>query len=183
MLFRSVWFNFGLIDKAPIFDQVIQDWDAKMASDPKNEKFTAFEFGLTARSNDGTLAGKLNVYNTGWNDRIATKYVQNDEGDDDIIYLTGINQNHFGIETEFAAQLNDMFRVDVGISYGKWEFTDDATGTYRDSDGADATYNYALKDLPTGDMPQTSLNIGLTASPITGSAVQLTYRFYDRIIK
>ena len=107
-----------------------------MASDPKNEKFTAFEFGLNARSNDGTLAGKLNVYNTGWNDRIATKYVQNDEGDDDIIYLTGINQNHFGIETEFAAQLNDMFRVDVGISYGKWEFTDDATGTYRDSDGS-----------------------------------------------
>jgi len=176
----DVWFNFGLIDKAPIFDQVIQDWDGKMASDPKNEKFTAFEFGLNTRSNDGALAGKINIYNTAWNDRIATKYVQNDEGDDDIIYLTGINQNHFGIETEFAAQLNEMFRLDIGIGYGKWEFTDDATGTYRDSDGSDATYNYALKDLPTGDMPQTSLNLGLSASPVEGSAVQLTYRFYDR---
>ena len=29
-----------------------------MATDPKNEKFTAFEFGLNARSNDGILAGK-----------------------------------------------------------------------------------------------------------------------------
>ena len=38
----------------------------------------------------------------------------------------------------------------------------------------------ALKDLPTGDMPQTSLNIGLSASPVEGSAVQLTYRWYDR---
>jgi len=176
----DVWFNFGLIDKAPIFDQVIQDWDAKMATDPKNEKFTAFEFGLNAKSNDGLLAGKLNVYNTAWNDRIATKYVQNEDGDDDIIYLTGINQNHFGIETEFAAQINEMFRVDIGMGYGKWEFTDDATGTYRNSDGTDATYNYALKDLPTGDMPQTSLNMGLTASPVEGSAVQLTYRWYDR---
>ena len=176
----DVWFNFGLIDKAPIFDQVIQDWDAKMATDPKNEKFTAFEFGLNARSNDGMLAGKLNIYNTGWSDRIATKYVQNDEGDDDIIYLTGINQNHFGIETEFAAQLNDMFRLDIGIGYGKWEFTDDANGTYRDSDGTDATYSYSLKDLPTGDMPQTSFNVGLSAKPVEGSAVQLTYRFYDR---
>ena len=176
----DIWFNFGLIDKAPIFDQVIQDWDAKMATDPKNEKFTAFEFGLNARANDGTLAGKLNVYNTAWNDRIATKYVQNDDGDDDIIYLTGINQNHFGIETEFAAQINEMIRLDIGIGYGKWEFTDDATGTYRDSDGSDASYNYALKDLPTGDMPQTSFNFGLSASPIEGSAVQLTYRFYDR---
>ena len=27
----DVWFNFGLIDKAPI-DQVIQDWDGKMAT-------------------------------------------------------------------------------------------------------------------------------------------------------
>ena len=49
-----------------------------------------------------------------------------------------------------------MFRLDVGMGYGKWEFTDDA-GTHRDSDGTDATYNYALKDLPTGDMPQTLL--------------------------
>ena len=45
----DVWFNFGLIDKAPIFDQVIQDWDAKMSTDPSNEKFVAFEFGLNAR--------------------------------------------------------------------------------------------------------------------------------------
>ena len=176
----DIWFNFGLIDKAPIFDQVIQDWDAKMATDPKNEKFTAFEFGLNARSNDGNLAGKLNVYNTAWNDRIATKYVQNDEGDDDIIYLTGINQNHFGVETEFAAQINEMFRLDIGIGLGKWNFTDDAVGTYRDSDGSDAAYNYALKDLPTGDMPQTSVNFGLTASPVEGSAIQLSYRWYDR---
>jgi hypothetical protein len=176
----DVWFNFGLIDKAPIFDQVIQDWDAKMATDPKNEKFTAFEFGLNTTSNDGSLAGKLNVYNTTWSDRIATKYVQNEEGDDDIIYLTGLNQNHFGIETEFAAKISDMIRVDVGVGIGKWEFTDDASGTYRDSDGSDGTYNYALKDLPAGDMPQTSLNLGLTASPIVGSVIQLTYRWYDR---
>ena len=107
-----------------------------MATDPSNEKFTAFEFGLNARSNDGTLAGKLNVYNTSWNDRIATRTVENENGDEDIIYLTGINQVHTGIESEFAAQINDMFRLDVGLSYGNWRYLDDATGTYRDSDGA-----------------------------------------------
>ena len=42
----DLWFNFGIIDKAPIFDQVIQDWDAKMSTDPINEKFNAFELGL-----------------------------------------------------------------------------------------------------------------------------------------
>ena len=174
----DVWFNFGLIDKAPIFDQVIQDWDAKMSTDPKNEQFIAFEFGLNARSNDGTLAGKLNVYNTSWNDRIQTRTVQNEDGDQDIIYLSGINQVHTGIETEFAFQLNEMFRLDLGTSIGNWRYSDDAEGSFRDSDGSDQTYKYSLKDLRVGDMPQASMNLGITAVPIEGSTVQLTYRRY-----
>jgi iron complex outermembrane receptor protein len=176
----DVWFNFGLIDKAPIFDQVIQDWDAKMSTDPKNEKFVAFEFGLNAKSNDGTLAGKLNIYNTSWNDRIATKYVQNEDGDDDIVYLTGINQVHSGIETEFAAQLNNLLRIDLGLSYGSWRYADDATGTYRDSDGNEQSYGYALKDLKVGDAPQVSVLTGITVTPIDGAVVQISHRHYRR---
>ena len=175
----DVWVNFGLIDKAPIFDQVIQDWDAKMSTDPKNEKFVAFEFGLNTSSNDGRLGGKINVYNTSWSDRIATKYVQNEDGDDDIIYLTGINQVHSGIETEFAAQISDMFRLDIGLSFGSWRYTDDVTGTYRDSDGGEQSYSYSLKDLKVGDMPQASVNFGITAAPVDGSTIQLSYRRYE----
>ena len=175
----DIWFNFGLIDKAPIFDQVIQDWDAKMATDPSNEKFTAFELGLNTRSNDGTMAGKLNFYNTSWNDRIATRTVENEDGDEDIVYLSGINQIHSGIETEFSAQINDMFRLDLGLSYGNWRYSDDATGTYRESDGTDESYSYSLKDLKVGDMPQASINFGLSASLAEGAIVQLSYRYYD----
>ena len=68
-----------------------------MSTDPKNEKFTAFEFGLNTNSNDGTMAGKLNIYSTAWADRIATRTVVNEDGDDDIIYLSGINQAHSGL--------------------------------------------------------------------------------------
>ena len=150
-----------------------------MSTDPINEKFVAFEFGLNARSNDGTLAGKLNIYNTSWNDRIETRTVLNDEGDQDIIYLTGINQVHTGIETEFAAQINDMFRLDLGASFGSWRYIDDATGTYRGNNNTEQTYNYALKDLKVGDAPQASMTFGLTAAPVEGSAIQLTYRRYE----
>ena len=66
-----------MVDKAPIFDQVIQDWDMKMADDPKNEQFISFEVGLNLRSDDGTMAAKVNYYNTTWNDRISKKYVNN----------------------------------------------------------------------------------------------------------
>jgi len=173
----DLWFNFGLIDKAPIFDQVIQDWDAKMSTDPKNEKFTAFEFGINSRSNDGTMAAKFNLYSTTWSDRIATRTVENIDGDEDIIYLSGINQNHTGVEFEFSAQINDMFRLDLGAGLGNWLYTEDATGTYRDSDG-ESSYSYALKDLKVGDMPQANLALGLTASPIEDSKIQLLYRYY-----
>jgi hypothetical protein len=175
----DVWINFGLIDKAPVFDQVIQDWDGRMSANPKNEKFTAFEFGLNASSDDGSLSGKLNVYSTTWNDRIATRTVQNENGDEDILYLTGINQAHLGVETEFAAQISNFLRLDIGASIGNWKYNDDATGTYRNSDGTDESYSYALKGLRVGDMPQFGLNFGLTASPVEGAAVQLTYRYYD----
>ena len=173
----DVWVNFGLIDKAPIFDQVIQDWDGKMSTDPSNEKFSAFELGFNLTSNDGTLASKLNVYSTTWTDRIATRYVQNEDGDDDIIYMTGINQNHTGIEVEIAGQISEMFRLDLGAGIGNWVFTDDATGTYRDGD-TDNSYSYALKDLKVGDMPQASVMAALTVAPLEGTKIQAMYRFY-----
>ena len=174
----DIWLNFGLIDKAPVFDQVIQDYDAKMSTDPSNEQFVAFEFGINSSSNDGTMAAKFNLYSTTWSDRIATRTVQNVDGDDDIIYLTGINQNHTGVEIEFSAQINEMFRVDIGAGLGNWLYTDDATGTYRDNDGSEASYSYALKDLKVGDMPQASLALGLTVSPVEDSKIQLLYRAY-----
>ena len=173
----DIWFNFGLIDKAPIFDQVIQDWDGKMSTDPLNEKFTAFEFGLNNRSNDGSLASKLNFYSTTWADRVATKYIQNEEGDDDIVYLTGIQQSHTGVEFELSSQLNEMFRLDIGVSLGNWVYTDDATGTYRDGT-EDKTYGYSIKDLKVGDMPQAGMNLGLTVTPVEGAKVQALYRYY-----
>ena len=71
-----------------------------------------------------------------------------------------------------------MFRVDVGVGLGNWLYTEDATGTYRDSDGSDASYSYALKDLKVGDMPQANLALGITASPVEDSKVQLLYRYY-----
>ena len=175
----DLWFNFGLIDKAPVFDQVIQDWTGTMATDPANEKFTAFELGLNLSSNDGTMASKINFYSTQWDDRIQTKSVQDqgDSTDDIIVYLSGISQAHSGVELELAAQLNSMFRLDVGLGLGNWRFTDDASGTYRD--GSDeVTYSYALKDLPVGDMPQTNLLLGLTVKPVEGATVQILHKTY-----
>ena len=175
----DVWFNFGFIDKAPTFDQVIQDWDAKMATDPTNEKFTAFELGFNFSSNDGTMASKLNIFSTTWTDRVQTKTAQDqgDSTDDVIIYLSGINQSHTGVEVEMAMQLHEMVRMDIAAGFGNYIFTDDATGTYRDG-GEEETYGYSLKDLKVGDMPQTTFSLGTTITPLEGLTLQVMYRHY-----
>ena len=174
----QLWFNFGIIDKAPIFDQVIQDWDAKMATDPTNEKFNAFEFGINLNSNDGSMASKLNLYSTQWSDRIQTRTINDPESSDQtIVYLSGINQAHSGVEIEIAARVHEMVRMDIGLGLGNWRFTGDATGTYRDGD-SDNQYSYALKDLPVGDMPQTNLVFGFTVTPVEGATVQILHKSY-----
>ena len=151
-----------------------------MATDPQNESFTAFEIGLDFFSNDGSMAGALNFYSTQWNDRVQTKNVQDqgDSSDDIIVYLTGIDQSHSGIEAELSAQINDMVRLDFGLGYGKWIFTDDASGSYRDGD-VDQNYSYALKDLRVGDMPQTNFIFGATITPLEGLKLNVLSRTYE----
>ncbi|GIS72890.1 MAG: hypothetical protein CM1200mP10_24670 [Candidatus Neomarinimicrobiota bacterium] len=102
----KVFGNFGNVQKVPILDNVIDDGDGTIASDPSNEVFVSFEVGLNLRSDDGTMAGKINYYNTSWNDRNLVKSVttgQGSSGDTDLIYLTGVNQKHSGIEVEGQA--------------------------------------------------------------------------------
>jgi hypothetical protein len=177
----DVWVNFGLIDKAPIMDQVLyeDDGDVFYSPDAKNEKFNAFELGFNFNSNDGTMAAKLNLYNTSWNDRILTRSVPGIEegGDDNLLFLSGVNQVHSGIEFEFSAQLNPMFRLDLAGSLGNWEFTDDAEGSYRNN-GSDESFIYSLKGLKVGDSPQANLVVGLTVNPVEGASIQALYRYY-----
>ena len=57
-------------------------------------------------------------------------------------------------------------------------YTDDATGTYRNSDGEDESYSYSIKDLKVGDSPQASISAGLTVAPVEDAQIQLLYNFY-----
>ena len=72
-----------------------------------------------------------------------------------------------------------MIRLDAGVSLGNWRYVDDAEGTYRDSDGTDQAYSYALKDLKVGDMPKRSLSLESQHLLLMIQTIQLSYRFYD----
>ena len=176
----SLFGNFGLVEKPPILDNVI-DEDGNKANDITNENFTSTEFGVNYRT--GNMALKANYYMTDWNDRNLTRNVQTGEGssgDTEIVYLTGVNQNHSGLEVEASMQLIDMLRVDAAVGVGKWQFLDDANGELKDADNElIGTYNYALKDLYVGDSPQTSMALGLTLTPMAGLSIQSLLNYYD----
>ena len=184
----SFFGNFGIVEKPPIMDNVIY-FDGTVASDPANEKFQSLEAGVNFSS--GIFAAKASYYNTDWKDRNLTKAVssgQGSSGDTDVIFLSGVNQNHSGIEIEAQAQLISMLRLDAAISIGDWKFVGDASGQYQEDEfneegqviGQITTpYDYALNDLKVGDMPQTAYVFGVTLTPISGLKAQVLYNMYN----
>jgi len=185
----SAFANFGIVEKPPIMDNVIY-FDGTVASDPSNEKFQSLEAGVNYRA--GNMAVKANYYMTDWKDRNLTKAVtsgQGSSGDTDVIFLTGVNQKHSGLEVEGSMQVHEMVRLDVALSMGTWKFVDDASGNYQEDEineqgqviGQTTTaYNYALKDLFVGDMPQTSYALGATVTPVPGLSIQTLFNMYDK---
>ena len=180
----DVFANFGYVQKPPILDNVIDDIEVTLAEDPSNEKFISGEAGANFRFMNGRLNTKLNAYYTMWRDRTVVRAVtagQGSSGDTDVIFLEGMNQDHLGVEAEIAFQPIDMFRLDAALSYGLWEYADDADGTYKDI-AAQTTeeYTYAVKGLKIGDMPQTIVALGATIFPVDGMNIQAVFNYYDR---
>ena len=184
----SAFANVGYVEKPPILDNVIA-YDGTVSTDPDNEKFISNEIGGEYRSE--SVAVKGSYYNTQWKDRNLTKSVttgQGDSGDTDIIYLTGVNQSHTGVEVESKVALHEMVDLDLAVSIGEWKFDGDANGDYQEMEyneegqviGQMTTeYEYALDGLMVGDMPQTAYAGGLTVKPIKGLSIQGLYKMYD----
>ena len=180
----DVFANFGYVQKPPILDNIIDDIEVSLATDPVNETFVSGEIGANLRLMNGRLNTKLNAYYTMWRDRTVTRNVQSgagSSGDTDVIFLTGMNQDHMGVELEAAFQPIDMFRLDAAISYGMWDYAGDAEGKYKDiSSQTTEDYLYAIDGLEIGDMPQTIVALGASVFPIEGMNVQAVFNYYDR---
>ena len=185
----SIFANYGLVEKPPIMDNVIY-YDGTVASNPANEKFTSLEGGVNY--NAGNMSVKAGYYMTSWKDRNLTKSVttgQGSSGDTDVIFLTGVNQDHSGLELQASMQVIDMLRLDASLGMGTWKFVSDASGEYQEAEfdtlgnvtgQTSTTYEYALKDLYVGDMPQTGMSFGATLTPIAGLSVQALFNYYDK---
>ena len=92
-----------------------------------------------------------------------------------------MDQDHKGVEAELAFQPMGMLRIDAALSYGLWEYVDDAEGTYKNiSEQTTEEYLYSIDELKVGDMPQTIVALGASVFPIKGLTVQGVFNYYDR---
>ena len=177
----SVFGNYGYISKAPIFDNVIDDYSAALADNPKNEIFNAWEIGVNYETPKKDLSLKVNYYNTKWTDRAISRGVQTESGTDAIVFLTGMGESHKGFEFEGFYKPIDFLEIGAVASLGNWTYLNDVSGTYREYDGSTYVteeYNYYIKDLKVGDSPQTQFGGKLTILPISGLRLQFDARYY-----
>jgi iron complex outermembrane receptor protein len=177
----DVFANLGYVSKVPNFDEVISDVDGTLAEDPKNEQFTGIEGGINYRTRSGRINLRGNFYHTVWQNQTATRLGQKADGSEILIYLSGIDSRHTGLELEGSYQPILFLRIDAAASVGNWVYTDDVSGVYKDyddPDNPDVEYNYYIKDIKVGDAPQTQFALGGTVFPVRGLQAQLLFRYY-----
>ncbi|MCB0752442.1 MAG: TonB-dependent receptor, partial [Ignavibacteriae bacterium] len=173
--------NAGYVSKVPIFDQVVDDGTGIVSVDPQNELFTSYEAGWNYRSPDGKVALKTNVYYTLWLDRSNSRGVTNQDGSEGIVFISGLDSKHYGLEVEAALAPIKEARLDLSMSLGNWKYTSDVNAKYRDYSDAnnpDQVYNLYVDGLRVGDQPQTGLAATLTIFPVEGLAVNGVVRHY-----
>ena len=176
----SIYANGGYISKNPIFDFAINDRNGLVYDDPENEKVTTFELGANLYSGNN-FGVQLNAYYTAWEDRTVTRGINNQDGSDGVVFISGLGQNHSGIELNGSWKASNSIRFDFGGSLGNWEYAGDVNATYTDYNAGaaeDKEYNLYLDGLKVGDAPQTSGFVSVTATPIKELSVKLDYRGY-----
>ena len=172
--------NAGYVSKVPIFDAVINDITGDLVENAGNEKFTSFEIGSNSNLLENKLNIKGNIYYTFWKNRTVTdsEYDQV-TGDDGIIVISNMDALHYGVELEAVYRPISLFRIDAAASVGDWKSTNDADALYKDYEGApDSAFTIYVKNLKTGDAPQTQVAIAGSVFPFKGLMAQGVFKYY-----
>ncbi len=181
----SLYGNAGYVSKIPIFDGAIDDINAVLIQNPKNETFMSFEAGTRYRSLDRKLSLDANLYVTQWNDRTGRQFARDFFGEDQhaVVRLEGMDARHMGIEVEGAYQPADFMRFDGALSLGDWKHTDNITGSYRSDDARSDSvleYDFYVKGLYVGDAPQFQAAYAVSLFPAGGLYLQFVGKTFGK---
>ena len=173
----NLYANYADVYTVPNFDGAINDGDGSVYIDPMLEHFMSREYGFINRFDGGFL--RVNYYNTDWLNRSNSIGVQNADGTDGYVYLSGINAKHKGFEGELEVQINDKISFNGSIAINDWYYTSDVDGFYNDyGSGGLQHYTYYLNNLKVGDQPQYQQVMTLGIKPMQNLRVDVTSTYY-----
>ncbi len=111
----DVFANAGYVSKVPIYDNVIDYNTNSVAKNLKNEQFISFEASLNSRFFKRNLTLKVDYYYATWKNQAKTIGIRNMDGSQGVVFLSGMNSLHTGLEFEAAYQSSRFYRFDGAL--------------------------------------------------------------------
>ena len=178
----NAYLNAGYIAKNPIFDAAINDADGT-TYEPLNEKFLTYEAGFSYRPSRNSVLN-ISYYNTDWTDRTLSRSRTDLAGNETLIFISGLDQTHSGLEIEGSYAFGKVLRIDGGLSFANWQYNNDVSSRFTtyDTNGdiIQEDVNLYIADLKVGDAPQNQLALAATFTPIKAFSLKLDYRYYTK---
>lgn len=178
---HSFFVNSGFYSRQPYHDNIYLNYGNDVNPLTKNEKVTGLELGYQFKSL--YFDANLNLYRTSWKDRVTTISFQDKKTKEDrFVNNSGVNQLHQGVEFDFKARPFDILTFTGFISYGNWEYQDDALKkTY---DGQLNVIEEKVTDLKggkVGDSPQFQMGIGFVLRPMDKLKFDMDWKYNDKL--
>lgn len=195
---NNVFANIGYISRTPFFSGGVflqAETSNDLNKDAKNEKVFSFEVGYGFRSS--IFAANLNLYRTSWIDKtMARSLTFSNTEERGTINLTGINALHQGIELDFEAHPVKDLKITGMLSFGDWEWDNNASGYIYNSQGLpltkdgeiasavgapDHALTYVnLNGVKVGNSAQTTFALGANYRVLKVIRLGLDYTYYAR---
>ena len=161
---HNVFFNTGIISKAPRFNNVF-DYDNNLMLYAKNEIIKSIEIGYGYRTS--IFALNCNIYRTSWLNKPKSFSVALEADVIGTSNITGLASLYKGIELDFAWKISDAFKYEFISSIMSNKHTSaDTMFVYVDQQLVDQQ-TFDPQGMYVGDSPQTQI----------GSSISYSYKF------
>lgn len=173
---HNVFANAGYYSKQPAFGSIFPFYTNKVNEVYQNEIVLGLELGYGFRSKIANV--NLNLYRTGWNDRFLRRTFSG------LTYnFTGINEVHYGVETEINLKPVDNLKLMGMFSWGDWYYEGNATGTAYDenTNSIVATNELKLDGVKVGNAAQFTANLGLEWNVFKNLKFDISQFYADKL--
>ena len=179
----KIFGNAGYYSRQPFFDTIFGGDRVRTTNDffdVDNEKVTSIELGM--RYDDRKFFVGFDAYYTIWNNRFLSDSGTLN-GVDTNIFLSGVQQNHIGVELDMRYKVLDNLTLKGFLSSGNWTLQNvDKAETFNEDTGdlLTTTSGPNVSDVHITDAPQFSMGFGVDYEPIDGLQLNANWNLYER---